>query len=204
MTLKPDRQPTMSLTEIISTTTIFFLIMDPLGNVPLFMSVLKNVPAERRLKITFRELLIAYVALLVYLFCGRYVLDILNLTNEAIAISGGIILFLIAIKMIFPPQHGIFGDSGDSEPLIVPLAIPAVAGPSIMAVLMLMATTQPVMQLLLCISIAWFLSASLLMAATPLDRILGPRGLTAVERLMGMLLVMMAVQMMLDAYQSLA
>lgn len=194
----------MDLTTIISTTTIFFLIMDPLGNVPLFLSVMKHVPNKRKLRVTFRELLIAYVALLIYLFFGRYLLEILNLTSEAIAISGGIILFLIAIRMIFPTQHGIFGDSGDTEPLIVPLAIPAVAGPSIMAVLMLMATTQPLLQLLLCITIAWLMTAAILLAATPLNRVLGQRGLTAVERLMGMLLVMMAVQMMLNAWQSLS
>ncbi len=193
----------MDLTTIISTTTIFFLIMDPLGNVPLFLSVMKHVPQKRKLRVTFRELLIAYVALLIYLFFGRYLLEILALTSEAIAISGGIILFLIAIRMIFPTPHGIFGDGGDSEPLIVPLAIPAVAGPSIMAVLMLMATTQPLMELFLCISIAWFMTAVILLAATPLNRILGQRGLTAIERLMGMLLVMMAVQMMLNAWQSL-
>ena len=91
----------MDTAEIISTTVIFFLIMDPLGNIPLFLSVLKEVPGERRFKITLRELLIAYVALLIYLFFGRYILDILGLTNEAIAISGGIILFLIAPLAIF-------------------------------------------------------------------------------------------------------
>ncbi len=194
----------MDLTTIISTTTIFFLIMDPLGNIPLFLSELKHVPQKRRLMITFRELLIAYVALLIYLFFGRYVLDILGLSNEAIAISGGIILFLIAIRMIFPTPHGIFGDSNENEPLIVPLAIPAVAGPSIMAVLMLMATTQPLLELFLCITVAWLVTAGILLASTPLNRMLGQRGLTAVERLMGMLLVMMAVQMMLNAWQSLA
>jgi multiple antibiotic resistance protein len=193
----------MSTSEIISTTIIFFLIMDPLGNIPLFLSVLKDVEPSRRFKITFRELVIAYIALLLYLFLGRYVLDILNLTNEAIAISGGIILFLIAIRMIFPTEHGIFGDGPEGEPLIVPLAIPAVAGPSIMAVLMLTATTQSLLHLFVCITIAWFMTAALLLAATPLNKILGLRGLTAVERLMGMLLVMMAVQMLLTAYQSL-
>lgn len=194
----------MDTSEIISTTMIFFLIMDPLGNIPLFISVLKNVEPERRLKVTFRELIIAYVALLIYLFFGRYILDVLALSNESIEISGGIILFLIAIRMIFPTPHGIFGEAEDSEPLIVPLAIPAVAGPSIMAVLMLMATTESVIYLFACITIAWVLSAILLLSATPLHKILGPRGLTAVERLMGMLLVMMAVQMMLNAWQSLS
>ena len=194
----------MDTSEIISTTIIFFLIMDPLGNIPLFMSALKSVPQERKFKVTFRELAIAYIVLLVYLFFGPYILDVLALTNEAISISGGIILFLIAIRMIFPSPDGIFGNTAHGEPLIVPLAIPAVAGPSIMAVLMLMSTNHPLEMLFLCITLAWIASASVLMAATPLNRILGLRGLTAVERLMGMLLVMMAVQMMLNAWGSLS
>lgn len=193
----------MNMTEIISTTTIFFLIMDPLGNIPIFMSVMKDVDPARKLKITFRELLIAYFVLLIYLFFGRYLLEILNLTNEAISISGGIILFLIAIRMLFPRPEGMFGNEPEGEPLIVPLAIPAVAGPSIMAVLMLMSTTTPTLMLFFCLSLAWLASSLILLAATPLNKFLGERSLTAIERLMGMLLVMMAVQMMLTAYQSL-
>lgn len=193
----------MNMTEIISTTTIFFLIMDPLGNIPIFMSVMKDVDPARKLKITFRELLIAYFVLLIYLFFGRYLLEILNLTNEAISISGGIILFLIAIRMIFPRPEGMFGNEPEGEPLIVPLAIPAVAGPSIMAVLMLMSTTTPTLMLFFCLSLAWLASSLILLAATPLNKFLSERSLTAIERLMGMLLVMMAVQMMLTAYQSL-
>lgn len=200
----PSAESIVTTSDIISTTIIFFLIMDPLGNIPIFMSVLKTIEPQRRLKVTFRELLIAYVVLLIYLFFGAYILDVLSLSKEAISISGGIILFLIAIRMIFPTQHGIFGNATAHEPLIVPLAIPAVAGPSIMAVLMLMSTSQPTMPLLLSISIAWVITAAILLAATPLDRLLGERGLTAIERLMGMLLVMMSVQMMLDAWKSLS
>ncbi|MEK9823590.1 MAG: YhgN family NAAT transporter [Gammaproteobacteria bacterium] len=200
----PSAESIVTTSDIISTTIIFFLIMDPLGNIPIFMSVLKTIEPQRRLKVTFRELLIAYVVLLIYLFFGAYILDVLSLSKEAISISGGIILFLIAIRMIFPTQHGIFGNATAHEPLIVPLAIPAVAGPSIMAVLMLMSTSQPTTPLLLSISVAWVITAAILLAATPLDRLLGERGLTAIERLMGMLLVMMSVQMMLDAWKSLS
>ena len=182
---------------------VFFLIMDPLGNVPVFLAVLKDVNPERHFRITLRELLIAYAALLVYLFAGRFILQVLGLSTEAIAISGGIILFLIALRMIFPTPQGIFGgDATTGEPLIVPLAIPAVAGPSIMAVLMLMATTRPLLMLFAAITVAWLAAATILLASTPLHRILGRRGLTALERLMGMLLVMMSVQMMIDALRS--
>lgn len=156
----------MDTSEIISNTMIFFRIMDPLGNIPRFLSVLKNVEPKRRIKVTFRELIIAYVALLIYLFFGRYILDVLALSNESIAISGGIIVFLIAIRIIFPTPHGIFGETEYSEPLIAPFAIPVVAGPSIMAMLMLMATTESVIYLFARITIAWVLSAILLLSAS--------------------------------------
>ncbi len=191
------------MNEILSATVVFFLIMDPLGNVPLFLSVLRNVDREKHLKITVRELIIAYVALLVYLFGGAYILVFLQLSQEAISISGGIILFIIAIRMIFPSPHGIMGGGPDGEPFIVPLAIPAVAGPSIMAVLMLMSTTTPTSTLLVAITAAWLATAVILLAATPMNRILGQRGLMAIERLMGMILVMMSVQMMLNALEKL-
>lgn len=191
------------MTEIISAALVFFLIMDPLGNIPLFLSVLRNVDRKKHLRITIRELLIAYVALLLYLFGGRYILDFLHLSQEAISISGGIILFIIAIRMIFPSPDGIMGGGPDGEPFIVPLAIPAVAGPSIMAVLMLMSTTTPTFDLFIAITGAWIAASVILMAATPMHRVLGQRGLTAIERLMGMILVMMSVQMMLNALQTL-
>lgn len=188
--------------EIITTALVFFLIMDPLGNVPLYLSVLKDVPPERHFKITLREVFIAYIALLVYLFAGRYILEFLGLSPESIAISGGIILFLIAIRMIFPTPQGIYGDPQLGEPLIVPLAIPAVAGPSIMAVLMLMSTDKPMLLLFSSITLAWIVTAAILLSATPLHRILGRKGLIALERLMGMLLVMMSVEMMLNALRT--
>jgi multiple antibiotic resistance protein len=189
--------------EIFSAAVVFFLIMDPLGNVPLFLSVLRTVDQKKHLKITIRELLIAYVALLLYLFGGAYILKFLQLSQEAISISGGIILFIIAIRMIFPSPHGIMGGGPDGEPFIVPLAIPAVAGPSIMAVLMLMSTTTETSVLLTAITAAWIATAVILLAATPMNRILGQRGLMAIERLMGMILVMMSVQMMLNALEKL-
>jgi len=157
------------------------------------------VPPERHLKVIGRELLIAYFILLIYLFAGRYILDFLGLSQEAISISGGIILFLIALRMIFPTTQGVFGDPMEGEPLIVPLAIPAIAGPSSLAVLMLMTTTQAMLPLFIAISAAWLGTAIILLTSAPLHRVLGRRGLTAVERLMGMLLVMMAVQMMINA-----
>ncbi len=128
----------------LSAGILLFLIMDPLGNIPLFLSQLRNVAPERRRRVLVRELLIALVVLFAFLFGGSYVLHALQLRAESVSIAGGIVLFLIGVKMVFPPREGsIFGGPSGSEPFIVPLAIPGVAGPSAMAALMLMANSGP-------------------------------------------------------------
>ena len=176
------------------------LVMDPLGNIPIFLSVLKDVDAKRRQWVIFRELLIALVVLLIFLWGGISALAVLGLKEESISIAGAIILFLIAIRMIFPSPYGLMGDSPEGEPFIVPLAIPAVAGPSALAIAMLMVNTDPSRMLDWTIALvgAWAVSAIVLMASPLLLRALGNRGLIAMERLMGMILVIIAVQMFFD------
>ena len=187
---------TMKLSSAILT---LFLVMDPLGNIPPFLSVLKNVQEDRRRRVLIREILIAYVVLLVFLFLGKRVLALLGLQQETISIAGGIVLFLIALRMIFPKEGGLFGDSLEGEPFIVPLAIPLVAGPSALAVLLLLEQSEAVTgRLLLAVTIAWALTAAILLSSTLLYRLLKERGLIAMERLMGMLLVMLAVQMFMN------
>ena len=175
------------------------LIMDPLGNVPLFLSALKKVQPDRRRKILLREILIAYVVLLVFLFGGKYLLQLLSLQEETVSIAGGIVLFLIALRMIFPRQDAA-PDTLEGEPFIVPLAIPLVAGPSTLAALLLLqqATPNATVQLFLALTLAWIVTAIILLSSTILYRVLRERGLIAVERLMGMLLVMLAVQMFIN------
>src|SRR4051812_12372484 len=112
--------------------------MDPLGNIPVFLSVLKAVPAERRRAVLVREIAIAYVVLLGFLLAGDYLLQILGLGQEAVSIAGGIVLFLIALRMIFPGDSGMAGDPLEGEPFVVPLAIPLIAGPSTLATLLLL------------------------------------------------------------------
>lgn len=176
------------------------LVMDPLGNVPIFLSVLKDVDPKRRQWVIFRELLVALGVLLLFLWGGNTALDLLGLRQESISIAGAIILFLIAIRMIFPSPYGLIGDSPDGEPFIVPLAIPAVAGPSSLAIAMLMVNTDPsrMLEWTGALIAAWAVSAILLMASPLLLRALGNRGLIAMERLMGMILVIIAVQMFFD------
>ena len=109
--------------KLSSAILTLFLVMDPLGNIPPFLSVLKNVQPDRRRRVLIREILIAYVVLLVFLFLGRRVLALLSLQQETISVAGGIVLFLIALRMIFPTEKGLFGDTLEGEPFIVPLAI---------------------------------------------------------------------------------
>lgn len=186
--------------EILTAATTLFLIMDPLGNVPVFISLLKNVSPERRRLVLIRELVIAYLVMLVFLISGQHLLKFLNLKQESISIAGGIVLFLIALRMIFPQEGGIMGEQTDEEPFIVPLAIPMVAGPSTLAALLLMAQSAPkrMTSWVLALTAAWTLTAVILLASPLFFRLLRQRGLTAMERLMGMLLVMMSVQMFLD------
>lgn len=183
----------------LSAGVLLFLIMDPIGNIPLFLSVLKGVAPERRTLVIVREMLIALVTLFVFLFGGQYLLHFLQLKQESVSIAGGIILFIIGVRMIFPPHDGIFGDDG-GEPFIVPLAIPAVAGPSTIAAVMLLANSNPgrTVEWSLALLVAWLLCALILLSSTFLYRIIGRRALTAMERLMGMLLVALSVQMFLD------
>jgi multiple antibiotic resistance protein len=186
--------------KLSSAILTLFLVMGPLGNIPPFLSVLKNVHPDRQRRVLIREILIAYVVLLVFLFLGRRVLALLSLQQETISVAGGIVLFLIALRMIFPKEGGLFGETLEGEPFIVPLAIPLVAGPSALAVLLLLQQPEASVtwQLLLAVTIAWALSAVILLSSTLLYRLLKQRGLIAMERLMGMLLVMLAVQMFMN------
>ncbi|MCO4754655.1 MAG: YhgN family NAAT transporter [Bacteriovoracaceae bacterium] len=175
-----------------------FLIMDPLGNLPLLISALKKVPEERKTKVVIRELILSIIIMLLFLFAGESILTFLNLRQESVGIAGGIILFLIAIKMIFPVSHS--EEFRQDEPFLVPIAIPMIAGPSILAALLLLTNEDPNRMLDWSIALiaAWLASALILLFSKKIQALLGDRGLVALERLMGMVLVMVAVQMLLD------
>ncbi len=189
---------------IASAALLLFLILDPLGNIPVFLSMLRTLPPRRQRIVLARELLIALGVLMLFLWGGKYALELMHLRQESVAIAGGIVLFLIGIRMIFPPPEGLMGELPDGEPFIVPMAIPLVAGPSGMAAVMLMGSNEPdrMWQWSLALLIAWAATAVILFSATSLYRLLGIRALTAVERLMGMLLVAISVQMFLDGLTS--
>jgi len=185
---------------IASAALLLFLILDPLGNVPVFLSLLRGLPPKRQRIVLARELLIALVVLMLFLWAGKYALELMHLREESVSIAGGIVLFLIGIRMIFPPPEGLMGELPDGEPFIVPMAIPLVAGPSGMAAVILMGSNDPtrLADWSLALMIAWAATAAILFSATYLYKWLGQRVLTAVERLMGMLLVAISVQMLMD------
>lgn len=190
--------------EIISSAVVLFFVMDPLGNIPIFLSLLKDIEPKRRWKIISRELLIALVILLIFLFFGQQLLNLLQLESESVSIAGGIILFIIGIRMVFPSRGGIMGDQLEGEPFIVPLAIPLIAGPSTLATLMLFVHSDPTNMLnwLSVLMIAWTLTAVILLSAPIFYKILRKRGLAAIERLMGMILIMISVQMLVTGIKS--
>ncbi|ATD68216.1 MULTISPECIES: YhgN family NAAT transporter [Luteimonas] len=189
---------------IASAALLLFLILDPLGNIPVFLSMLRRLTPQRQRVVLARELLIALVVLMVFLWAGKYALEVMHLRQESVAIAGGIVLFLIGIRMIFPPPEGLMGEIPDGEPFIVPMAIPLVAGPSGMAAVMLMGSNEPdrLGEWSLALLIAWGATSAILFSATYLYKLLGARALTAIERLMGMLLVAISVQMLLDGLVS--
>ncbi|MGH8113571.1 MAG: YhgN family NAAT transporter [Rhodanobacteraceae bacterium] len=190
---------------VLSAGIMLFLVLDPLGNVPFFLSILKEVAPKRRRWVMTRELLIALGVLVAFLLGGRELLSIMQLRQEAISIAGGIVLFLIAIKMVFPPRDGgIFGPAGQGEPFIVPLAIPGIAGPSALAAVLLLTSTQPGREVEwgLALFVAWLATAVILMSSTWLFKLLGESVLTALERVMGMLLIALSVQMFLGGLEA--
>lgn len=183
--------------SILSAALILLLVMDPLGNSAMFLSILKDVDKKRQKRIILREVLFALVVLIFFLFCGRLLLSALHIEQSSLSISGGIILFLIAITMIFKGSQDTFKSEGDDEPFFVPLAVPLLAGPSAMATVMLFMAQDPQNwpKWLIAVVSAWGVSAIILYWSSSLGNLIGRRGLRALDRLMGMILTIVAVQM---------
>jgi MarC family membrane protein len=190
--------------SFVSAALLLFLVMDPLGNILLFVGALQNVPPARRARVVARELVIAYAVLVLFLFTGEHLMRWLGISNQALSIAGGIVLFLIAMRMVFPSAENSLAEQVAGEPLIVPLAIPYVAGPSTLATLMLMMSREPARwpAWLGALTLAWLVSAAILVLGGRLSRFLGKRGLLALERLMGLLLVALAVEMFIEGLRS--
>lgn len=191
--------------SLTSAIVILLMVMDPLGNIPVFVSLLHNVPGRRRKLVILRECAIAFAALVFFVFAGRRILDVLGLSDSSLNIAGGVILFLIALRLIFKHPEGVFGADGvEAEPFIVPLAIPSIAGPSAIATVVLLVARAPgrMTDWIIALAVASAITLALLLAAERIARMLGSRGLAAMERLMGLVLTAIAVEMLLKGIES--
>jgi len=184
---------------IFSAGILLLMVMDPFGNIPMFLSVLGGVAPERRQKVVARELLIALLVLLVFFFGGHPLLHVLRISQPSLYMAGGIILLLIAVKMTFGMPEEMFRGNPEGEPFIVPLAIPSVAGPSAVATVLIIRAQQPGRwpEWLVALFGAWLAASVILLLASRLERILRKRGLIALQRLMGLILTTIAVEMFL-------
>jgi len=185
---------------MISNAVLLFFVIDPFGLIPLYAAILRRVPVERRTRVLVRELLIALVALILFLFAGKYVLRALHISEPAMTISGALILFLIALPMIFPTIKLSMESDDASEPFIVPLATPLFAGPSALAFVMVMGTEAAAnwVSWLGTVCLAWAGASAIVLLGHVFARLIGERGLVAIERLTGMFLVAIAVEMLLS------
>ncbi len=190
----------MDLKAFISAVFVLTLVMDPLGNIILFVAALKEVPAERKRKVLARELFIALGIMLFFLLFGKSLVSLMDIDSQALSVAGGIVLFLIALQMIFPSKHSYLVDDSEGEPFIVPLAIPLVAGPSTLTTILLFSLHQP-SKLGFWVAVvvtAWLINVAILGGMSDyLARLLGSRGLRAMEKLMGMIMTVISVQMVM-------
>ena len=183
----------------VSATILLLLVVDPFGNIPVFIAALTGVKGPRRLKVILRECAIAYGTLLAFLFFGSGFMRLLRLSDASLGIAGGVILFLIALRMIFRHPEGIFGDTLSGEPFIVPLAIPSIAGPSALATVLLMVSREParMIESVGALTVAIAITAAVLVFGERISKFVGDRGVAAFQRLMGLILTALAIEMLL-------
>ena len=188
-----------------STLVILLLVMDPVGNIGVFVALLRHLDPERRRWVILREVGIAFALLLFFVLFGRAILDLMGLSDTSLNIAGGVILFLIALRLVFKHPEGVFGaDEESNEPFIVPLAIPSIAGPSAIATVVLIVSRAPdrLPEWIAALVAASALTLALLLAAERIVRLVGGRGLAALDRLMGLILTAIAVEMLLKGIES--
>jgi len=184
---------------LVTAFLLLMFLMDPFGNMAMFQSILGRVPESDRRRVLVRELVFAYALLLVFLFSGEVIMRAMGLEQPAITIAGGVVLFLIALDMVFPSRGLKAADEGE-EPFIVPLAMPLIAGPSTIAAILLLVSKHPgrLMEWWVALTAAWVVMSGILLASGWLLPKLGPKGARALEKLTGMLLIMLSIQMLVD------
>lgn len=188
--------------SLLSVTLVLLLIMDPMGNISSFLSLTKDLEPQKQRAIIFREMLIALVAMVAFNYLGEFLFYVLELNETTVRISSGVILFLIAIKILFTAHDSPRANLPKGLPFVFPIAIPLIAGPGLLATIMLYAHLEPYQSIMLAaILIAWAISSTILYFANPIKNLLGSSGLMAAERLVGMVLVLIAVERFLEGIE---
>lgn len=185
--------------SFLSAFILLLLVLDPLGSLPIFIPIMRGVPPERRRLVAVREVGIAFVVLLAFMFVGESFLRVMRLSERSLEVAGGVILLMVAIRMIFSHEGGVYGTPEGREPLIFPLAVPLLAGPSAMATVLLLASRQPdkLMSWVGALTGAMLVSGAVLMLADRIRRWVGDSVVSALEKLMGLVLTAIAVEMIL-------
>ncbi len=189
----------MNLSALVHMVFLFWIVLDPFGNIPIFISLLKHFDPEKQKKIIIRELLIALGIMIVFLFFGQGFFQLLNITEASLQMAGGIILFMIALNMIFSSHKNRKTERIPKDPLIVPLAVPAVAGPGILATITLYGGgLQNNLLVLIAIVFSWLLLLPVLLFAPKFKQFLGENGMITAERLFGYIVILISTQMALN------
>jgi len=192
------------LEEILKLTILFLIIVDPFGNVPLFVGVLRHFSVKQQRAIILREMLIALGVMLLFFFFGNAILELLGVSDFSLQITGGIILFLIATEMIFsaPKDESQISPDEIRDPMIVPLAIPAIAGPAILAALTVYSSGLDHSSFVVLVSllITWFITTGVLLMS-PVIKKLGNIALSAIEQLFGFFVVLLSLDMIISGLQ---
>ena len=185
--------------SFVSAVVLLLIVCDPFGNIPIFVSALRDVPRERRRAIILRECLIAFAVLVAFVLVGDPFLRLLGLSELSLRIGGGVVLMLVALRMVFPTGEGVYGQAPGGEPFIVPLAVPALAGPSALATVLLLVSRDParLWQRVAAIAVVMAISAVVLGFSERIMRFLGERVTIAFERLLGLVLAAIAVELIL-------
>jgi MarC family membrane protein len=186
--------------NFLSALVLLLLVLDPFGSLPIFISVMRNVAPERRMQVALRESALAFGVLLLFMLTGNAFLSLMRLSERSLEVAGGVILLIIAVRMIFASGSEIYASDGQArEPLIFPLAVPLLAGPSAMATVLLLASRQPerLFEWIGALTVAMFVSAAVLLGADRIRRWIGSSMVSAIEKLMGLVLTAIAVEMIL-------
>lgn len=184
----------------LSALILLLLVLDPLGSLPIFIPIMREVPKERRTRVALREVSLAFFVLLAFMFGGEAFLRVMHLSERSLEVAGGVILLMVAIRMIFSHQgESVYGVAAGKEPFIFPLAVPLLAGPSAMATVLLLASRQPerIWEWIGALAVAMWVCGALLLGAERIRKLVGDQVVSALEKLMGLVLTAIAVEMIL-------